>query len=132
MGQKEMSQYQRPFPISWWLKKKSYFLFIVRELTSLFVAGYCIFLLVLVYNLAQSPDSYAELINSLKSPMSIILHVVTLIFVLYHTITWFNLTPKIMVLYKDQERIPEGLIAGSVYVGWIVVSLFIAWFVLGV
>ena len=132
MGQKEMSQYQRPFPNSWWLKKKSYFLFIIRELTSVFVAGYCIFLLVLVYNLAQSPDSYALLINSLRSPISVGFHVITLIFVIYHTITWFNLTPKIMVLYKGQERIPEGLIAGLVYVGWIVVSLLIAWIVLGI
>ena len=126
-----MSPYHRPFPNTWWLKRKSYFLFIIRELTSVFVAGYCVFLLVLIFKVGQGQEAYTSLINSLTSPMSIVLHVVSLIFVLYHTVTWFNLTPKILVLYKGQERIPEWLVAGSVYVGWIVVSAVIIWLLLG-
>ena len=126
-----MSPYHKPFPNTWWLKRKSYFLFIIRELTSVFVAGYCVFLLVLIFKVGQGQEAYSSLINSLTSPTSIVLHVISLIFVLYHTVTWFNLTPKILVLYKGQERIPEWLVAGSVYVGWIVVSAVIIWLLLG-
>ena len=126
-----MSAYHRPVPNTWWLKRKPYVLFMIRELTSIFVAGYCIFLLVFVYKLTQGADIYGNFIDVLKSPSSVALHLITLAFVLYHTITWFNLTPKILVLYKGEERISQGLVAGTFYAGWIVVSVIVALFVLG-
>ena len=126
-----MSTYHRPVPNTWWLKRKPYVLFMIRELTSIFVAGYCIFLLVFVYKLTQGADIYGNFIDVLKSPSSVALHLITLVFVLYHTITWFNLTPKILVLYKGEERISQGLVAGTFYAGWIVVSVIVALFVLG-
>ena len=104
----------------------------IRELTSVFVAGYCIFLLVFVYKLTEGADAYGDFMAALKSPISVALHLITLIFVLYHTITWFNLTPKILVLYRGEERIPQGLVAGTFYAGWVVVSAIVALLVLGV
>ena len=126
-----MSTYHRPVSNTWWLKRKTYILFMIRELTSVFVAGYCIFLLVLVYNLTQGADAYGDFMAALKSPISVALHLITLIFVLYHTITWFNLTPKILVLYRGEERVPQGLVAGMFYIGWVVVSVIVAWLVWG-
>ena len=126
-----MSTYRRPVSNTWWLKRKSYILFMIRELTSVFVAGYCIFLLVLVYKLTQGADAYGNFMAALKSPISVVLHLITLVFVLYHTITWFNLTPKILVLYKGEDRIPQVLIAGMFYAGWVIVSIIVAWLVLG-
>jgi fumarate reductase subunit C len=104
----------------------------IRELTSVFVAGYCIFLLVFVYKLTEGADAYANFIDALKYPSSVALHLITLVFVLYHTITWFNLTPKILVLYRGEDRIPQGLVAGIFYAGWLVVSIIVALLVLGV
>jgi len=104
----------------------------IRELTSVFVAGYCIFLLVFVYKLTEGADAYANFIDALKHPSSVALHLITLVFVLYHTITWFNLTPKILVLYRGEDRIPQGLVAGIFYAGWLVVSIIVALLVLGV
>ena len=127
-----MSTYHRPISNTWWLKRKPYILFMIRELTSVFVAGYCIFLLALVYKLTQGAETYGNFISALKLPSSIVLHFITLAFVLYHTITWFNLTPNILVLYKGEERIPQGLVAGTFYAGWVVVSVIVAWLVLGV
>ena len=127
-----MSTYHRPVSNTWWLKRKPYILFMIRELTSVFVAGYCIFLLVLVYKLTQVAEAYGNLIAALKLPSSIMLHFITLAFVLYHTITWFNLTPKILVIYRGEERIPQGLVAGTFYAGWAVISVFLAWLILGV
>ena len=127
-----MSTYHRPVSNTWWLKRKPYILFMIRELTSVFVAGYCIFLLVLVYKLTQGADAYGSFMAALNSPSSVALHLITLAFVLYHTITWFNLTPKILVLYRGEERIPQGLVAGVFYAGWVVVSVIIVCLVLGV
>ena len=127
-----MSTYHRPVSNTWWLKRKPYILFMIRELTSIFVAGYCIFLLVLVYKLTQGADAYGNFMGALKSPISVALHLITLVFVLYHTITWFNLTPKILVLYRGEDRIPQGLVAATFYAGWVVVSIIVTLLVLGV
>ena len=127
-----MSTYHRPVSNTWWLKRKSYILFMIRELTSVFVAGYCIFLLVFVYKLTEGADAYANFIDALKYPSSVALHLITLVFVLYHTITWFNLTPKILVLYRGEDRIPQGLVAATFYAGWVVVSIIVTLLVLGV
>lgn len=126
-----MNTYLRPISNIWWLKRKPYILFMIREITSVFVAGYCIFLISLIFKLGQGSVAYSNLIITLKSPISMVLHLIVLVFVLYHTITWFNLTPKILVLYKGEERISQKLIAGTFYIGWVIISIIIIWLILG-
>ena len=127
-----MTTYHRPVHnTTWWLKRKPYILFMIRELTSIFVAGYCVFLLILVFKLGEGHIPYNNLISTLNSPISILLHIISLAFVLYHTITWFNLTPKILVLYRGEDRVPQGLVAGIFYAGWIIISIIIVKLILG-
>ena len=126
-----MSTYLKPVSNTWWLKRKPYILFMIRELTSIFVAGYCIFLMVLIFKLGEGSSSYSNFTTTLQSPTSVTLHIISLIFVLYHTITWFNLTPKILVLYRGEERISQRLVAGVFYITWATVSFIVAWLVLG-
>ena len=98
----------------------------VRELTCVFVGGYAFFLLLLV-----ASAGYQQAFNSLlRHPLSVALHIVALPMVLYHSITWFNLTPKVMVVWRGEERVNPLLIAGSNYVVWIVASILVAWLVL--
>ncbi len=47
--------------------------------------------------------------------------------VLYHSITWFNLTPKVFVLWRGEERVSPILIAGANYVAWIIASAAVLW-----
>ena len=127
-----MSPYNRPTTNTWWLKRTPYVLFMIREITSVFVAAYCVFLLILFFKLGQGASSYENFISILKSPLSIGLHLISLSFVLYHTVTWFNLTPKILVLYKGEDRVPQSLVAGAFYIGWLIVSVTILWLVCGI
>ena len=108
-------------PANWWMMKKTYVLFIVRELTCVFVGGYALFLLVLVSR-AGDPDAFAEL---LKSPLLIALQIIALPMLLYHSITWINLTPKVMVVWRGEERVSPLLIAAANYVAWAIVSIVI-------
>ena len=126
-----MTTYRKPVSNTWWLESKPYFFFVIREFTSLFVAGYCLFLLVFIAKTGDSQEAYATLILSLKSPISMVLHLISFTFILYRAITWFNLTPKIIVLHLGEERIPNALITGAVYLSWGVVSLIISWLILG-
>lgn len=122
-------EYVHTFPANWWLRKGTYFLFMVRELTSLFVLGYVVFLLVLVA-LADDPASFSQLFETLQSPWSVTLHLVALAMVIFHAITWINLTPKVLVVWLGEERVPPFMIAGSNFVAWLVTSAVVAWYVL--
>ena len=123
--------YIRPISNTWWLDKKQYILFIIRELTSIFVAVYCLFLLFFILKIGDENGSYNLVIIFLKSPLNLVLHLISFPFILYHTITWFNLTPKIMVLQIGEEKIPKELIVGLVYISWGFLSLILIWLILG-
>ena len=124
-----MKPYVRQYPNTWWLSRRPYFLFMVREFTSIFVAGYCVFLLYFIHKLAQGPDAYYGVIEAVQSPVSIILHIIAFIFAVYHSVTWFKLTPKIMVLRIGEERIPSFLISGANFVAWVAVSAILVWII---
>lgn len=124
-----MKLYYRPVQNAWWLKRQPYVLFIVRELTSLFVGLYCLLLLVTIYSLGQGEKSYDGMLIFLKSGPIIFLHVVALIFTVYHSITWFNLTPKAIVIPFGEKRLPDIFIAGSNYVAWVILSGIVYWLI---
>ena len=114
----------------WWLGRRSYLAFILRELSSVFVAWSVVFLLLMVHAVGEGPRRYADFLGLAKNPFIIALNVVTLAFLVYHAVTWFNLTPKAMAVRFGGRPVPANLIAGSAYAGWVVVSVVAAWLVL--
>jgi fumarate reductase subunit C len=118
-------EYIRPMPSNWWLKRKSYFLFMIRELTCLFVGGYALFLLVLASRI-DDPGGFSLLTH----PLVIALQVIALPMVVYHTVTWLNLTPKVLVVWRGETRVSPVLIAGVHYLAWFGVSAVVLWIVL--
>jgi len=116
----------RPMPKDWWLKNPIYFRFMMRELTGLFIAFYCIFLLVLMYQ-AEHDDgtSFAAFYSALGSTPSVGFHIVVFVFAVYHSTTFFDLTPRVLVVFRGEEKVPEAMIAGAHYVGWAVVSIIL-------
>ena len=114
-------EYIRPMPANWWLTKRTYLLFMIRELTSVFVAAYAVFLLVLAMR-RNDPEAFASL---LSNPLLIALQVICLPMVVFHTITWLNLTPKVLVVWRGEDRVNPLLIAGAHYVAWAIISIVI-------
>ena len=66
----------------------------------------------------------------LQTPLALILHAIALVMVLYHSITWFSLAPKAMVLRVGSKRIPGWAIAGANFAAWGVFSAALAWIIL--
>lgn len=128
--QRRVRPYIRSIPKTWWLRQRSYLLFMIREFTSVFIGGYCVFVLIFMYKLDQGPEVYGGIIDCLSSPLSIVLHIVALIFAIYHSLTWFNLTPQVLVLRIGEEKIPTFLISGAGIVAWLLLSAVAAWIVL--
>lgn len=114
----------RPMPADWWLKKPAYTWFMIRDFTSIFIAGYCIFLMYVLCR-SRDPQAFASLYQSWRSPLSMVLNGVALVFATYHSITFFNLTPRVLVVFQGDEKVPDSTIAGAHYLLWIVVSVII-------
>jgi len=117
----QSKEYVRPMPATWWLHNIHLKLFMIRELTSLFVAGYAVFLLVLI----SHGDDLKAFTDTLLCPTAIIFQLIALPFVVFHSVTWFNLTPKAIVLFRGEERVSPRVIAGTHYFLWAVISLLI-------
>jgi fumarate reductase subunit C len=117
-------------PVTWWLKRTPYVLFMLRELTSVFVAAYVVIFLVMIRRLSEGQAAYEAFLASLKSPLAISFHIVALAFALFHTITWFHLTPKAMAVRIGEERVKPALIIAPNYVAWVLVSAAVAWILL--
>ena len=124
--------YSRRMPIFWWIRKVSYVRFISRELTSLGVLAYALILLIQLRSLYRGPEAYEAFLDWLASPASIVLHILLLGIVVFHSITWFNLAPSALVIKFGKFRIPDGAIITGNIVMWIIFSLAIAWIVLSI
>src|SRR2546422_2253927 len=118
-------EYVRPLSSSWYLQRPSWTRFILRELTAVFVGAYAIFLLVLVYR-AHDEQAFSAFYEGLRSPVSLVFHLLVLVMAFYHSITWFNLAPMALPLQRGEERVPPTLISGSLYAAWVIVSVIIA------
>jgi fumarate reductase subunit C len=114
----------------WWLWRWGYLKFILRELSSVFVAYFVVLILLQLRALSHGPEAYAAFQAWLKAPHVIALNGISLLFVLFHTITWFNLAPRAMVVRVRGKRVSDLVIAGSNYVAWLVVSVAVAWLIL--
>jgi fumarate reductase subunit C len=123
--------YRPPLSTWWWLKRRSYIAFILRELSSIFVLWFIVFLLLLVRAVSQGETGYREFLRWAGSPVVVLVNVVSLFFVVYHAVTWFNLAPQAMVVHLRGKRVPGPWIAASNYAAWVLVSALVAWLLLG-
>jgi fumarate reductase subunit C len=121
--------YQRRMGVFWWVHKRSYFLFVMRELSSLFVAWFVIYLLMFIAAVGGGAEKYDAFLDRASSPLFLVVNAAALAFLVLHTITWFALTPQAMVLNLGGRRVPGVLIIAAQYVGLAVVSGFVYWLV---
>ena len=94
-----------------------------REITSLFIGAYTGVLVVGLARLAEGQAAYETYLEALQGPAGVVFHGLALLFALYHTATWFNVTPKAMPLEVGGRRVPGAVIIGAHYAGWAVISV---------
>jgi fumarate reductase subunit C len=122
-------RYQPPVPVLWWTRKLSYFVFVMRELSSLFIAWLVLYLLLFVRAVGRGDAAYAEFLDWATSPWLVVLNTVAFAFLVLHTITWFSLTPQAMVIDLGGRRVPPAVIIGAQYAALAVVSVLVYWLV---
>jgi fumarate reductase subunit C len=113
----------------WWTRRRTYFVFAMRELSSIFIAWFVGYLLLLVYAVGRGEAAYQRFLAWASSPWVTVLNVVALVFVLLHAVTWFSLTPQAMAVRVMGRRVPAFHIIAGQYTGLVVVSVFVFWLV---
>ena len=122
--------YVRKMPATWWLKKSAYRKFMLRELTAVAVAAYCVFLLVMLYRIKQGGGSYDDFMGHLQTTGSVVLHFFAWLAAMYHTVTWFALLPKVFVVRMGEEKLPGVVLIAAHWLGWLAISGLLIWLVL--
>lgn len=122
--------YHQPVSTFWWLKRRSYLVFVLRELSSVFVAWFVVYLLLLVTAIGTGSADYQRFLDWSGQPWVVVLNAVSLLFVLLHVVTWFGLAPRAIVVRLGDRRVPPRAILAGHYLVWVVLSALVAWVVL--
>jgi fumarate reductase subunit C len=122
--------YRRRPSTFWFVERSSYLLFVLRELSSLFVAWFVAFLLLLVRAIGAGPDAYQSFLGWAAQPGMLLLNAVALAFVVLHAVTWFSVAPDAMAPRLRGQRVPRNRMIAAHYAVWVVVSALLAWLVL--
>ncbi|MFG6191534.1 hypothetical protein [Nonomuraea sp. JJY05] len=120
--------YRPPRDSLWFVRTRRYTLFVLRELTSVFVAWSIVF--ALMFADAVRGGSLPEFAALAARPWMIVINVLALVATVFHTITFLNLAPKAMVVRLDGWRVPAWMIQGGNHSAWVAISLLIAYFIL--
>jgi len=118
-------------PTTWYFRQPRYLRYMSREITSIFIAAYCVLLVVGLQRLSQGPAAWEGFLLALRSPDSIVFHLLALAASFYHAATWFNATQKAMPIQIGEDFVPGNIISGAHYAAWAVLSVAIL-FVAGV
>jgi len=119
--------YRPRMSVFWWLHKASYAWFVARELTSVFVAYFAVLLILQLRALAAGAEAHARFLSRLASPEFVVLDTIALLFVVFHAVTWFNLSPTALVVRVRGTRVPDRAVAAANYAAWMVLSFAVAW-----
>ena len=115
----------------WWLKKGSYFAFILRELSCVFVAWFVVYLLLLVRAMGQGEAAYQQFLAWSGTPLILFVNIVSLLSLVFHTVTFFAAAPQAMVVKVGPNPVPGSLVLAGAYAGWLGASAVIGWLLLG-
>ena len=112
-------------PTSCYFRHPLYMRYMSREITCIFVAAYCVLLVIGLQRLSSGQAAWEAFLQGLRSADSIVFHLLALIASVYHAATWFNATHKAMPVQIGEDFVQPGVISGAHYVVWVVLSLVI-------
>lgn len=118
-------------PIFWWLGKFAYTRFILRELTSLFVAYAALLLVALIWSVGQGPEAHQAFVEGLARPGVLAFHGLVFLALLLHSVTWLGLAPSALVIRIGTRRVPAAVVAAAHYAAWVGISVMLVWVLLG-
>jgi fumarate reductase subunit C len=115
----------------WWRRDPFFVKYMIREVTAVAVLVYAIILMVGVVRLSQGEAAFNGWLAALKTPGSILLHLVLLASMIVHAKSWFDIMPKTMpLLFMGGHRVEGSTITRTGYIVTViatVLALAIVW-----
>jgi fumarate reductase subunit C len=112
----------------WWWLRRSYRSFAAREFTAIFAGAFSLFLLVFLFSLSRGPAAYERLLGWLDSQGAVAVFAVVLVAMLYHTVTWFQLTSRVQIVRLGRYVVPRRIVVAALFAAWIGASVIVAYF----
>lgn len=109
----------------WFFQQPRYMRYMAREVTCIFIGAYALLLVVALKRLAQGPEAFQGFVDALHSPLGILFNLAVLVAAVYHSTSWFNVTPQAMPIQRGEEFVPGKMIVGAHYAAWAVVSVIV-------
>jgi fumarate reductase subunit C len=117
--------YVRP-SAGWWHTNPYFVRYMIREGSAVLLTAYALVLLVGLYRLAQGEAAFEAWRAGLSSPLAIVLHLVAVAVVGYHSVTWFQVMPKTAPQLPVDPRLITGAgLAAAVGASVFVVGLLV-------
>ena len=124
--------YVRPMQ-GWWRRDPFFVKYMIREVTAVAVLVYAIILMVGVVRLSQGEAAFNGWLGALRTPGSILLHLVLLVSMIVHAKSWFDIMPKTMpLLFMGGHRVEGSTITRTGYIVTIVATVLVLALVWGV
>jgi fumarate reductase subunit C len=102
--------YVRPWPITWWLRYRNYFFFMVREFSSVFVLLFAVYLVSGIAALARGEAAWNAWTACVAGSHTVGgVGIVALLFVLFHSVTWFLAGATVSTLRLGDRKVPPGM-----------------------
>lgn len=118
--------YVRPISkTSWFMTQSRYKVYMLHEISSLFVAIYTGILIIGLIRLGEGEVAWQGWLDAVTSPIGVIFHLIAFAFALIHTTSWFKAVPQAMRIQRGEEIVPGKLIVGAHYGVLAAVSLFV-------
>lgn len=115
-------------PVNWWTRNRHYFLYMLREFTSV---PMLLWLLWLLYQI-KSVSSGASHYTPPSSLVFVVFSAIVLLFALYHSYTFLKLAGVIIRLKVLDRNIPPTLIVAAMFGMWaaasVIVGFVLIWF----
>lgn len=127
---RQQQRYKKPIATFWWFRRPAYLIFALREFSSIFVAWFVVFLLLLIDAVNRGEEQYRQFITWSGNSWISAMNAIAAMFLLLHSITWFSQTPQAFTLRVGRRRIPKIWIGGAIYLLWFLLSTIVAWMVL--
>lgn len=114
---------QPGLPLGWWRANRRYTTYMLRELSSLFIAIWSLRFLMQLSRVRRGKDAYDGFVAAQRSPFWIIFNLVTLLFALLHSVTFLQLAGTVQTVRLGERKLPAEQVTAGAFAGWAAASL---------
>ncbi len=105
-GARAQQTYRPAWSLTWWRGNRNYQVYMLRELSSLFVALWAWRFVGQLRRLRRGEDAYARYIAAQRRPLPLLFNLVAFAFALLHAVTWFQLSGVVLSGIARQLPLP--------------------------